>query len=337
MKHTLLAFMFFLSGSLHSQSWRDFKAYYPIHIKPSIGYLSSMNDTESIVFDAKPVVYYSFWNNIRQRITDTLQKPGNTIYATFQPHIRMYDETSLPVKTPSYRVGLGWQHLRERDNRDFWIIGIETGHYSNGQSGCSFNRDFDDETPDCDAFLRTITSTSNLSALLNRDNGNFSTNWTKLSFNYRINTFRKDDRPRITHSLNASYELYHNNLLGVFDIGGFSRFDIGIYGKHRFHLGYELIHNYSSKLRYSLEAKATYIATPHEFINPFRGELSFIWYPGNLDFGVFTTLVTGHDNYNYRFVDSGNQIGFGVIWDWFAPVNRAHSKLLDELEYIDDL
>lgn len=313
-----------------------FKEYYPIHVKPSLGYLSSMNDYETILFEAKPVVYYSFWNNMRSRMQDTTYKentstykPGNTIYALFQPQIRMYDETSLPVKTPSYRAALGWQFLKKRTNDDFYSIALETGHYSNGQSGCIFASGLIDETPECEAAHALITPETNLSELLNRKNGNFSTNWTKLAFNYRFNIFKDNGKPRMAHSLLASWEYYHNDMLGLIDIGGFSDFNLGIYGRNRFNLSYEFIHTYSGKVRYSVEFKTEYISNPHPFVAPLRGEITGILYPGNLDFGIYLTYVNGHDNYNYRFVDSGNQFGIGIIWDWFAPLDRSTAKIMD--------
>lgn len=334
MKNTIFSILILLGINIsHSQSWKGYKEYYPIHTKPSIGYMSSMNSTEGIVFDAKPFVYYSFWNNMRSRITDSLYKPGNTIYFLFQPHLRMYDEKSLPVKMPTYRAALGWQILKERrSNNDFYVLGFESGHYSNGQSGCAFATGITDETSACNNVLASITPQSNLSLLLNRDNGNFSTNWSKVSFNYRINKTKEGGKPRIAHSISAAYELYHNKLLGLFNIGGYSDFDIKIYGRHRFNIGYEFIHTYSAKTRYSFEVKGEYISNPHNFIKRFRGEALVVWYPGNLDFGIYATYVSGHDNYNYRFVDSGNQISFGFIWDLFAPISREHAKVLKKRE-----
>jgi len=77
-----------------------FKEYYPIHIKPSISYLSGLNKYEDILFDAKPTVYYSFYNNMRYKTQNDPEGLHHTIYVLFQPQIRMYSEKSLPVKTP---------------------------------------------------------------------------------------------------------------------------------------------------------------------------------------------------------------------------------------------
>ena len=311
-----------------------FKDYYPIHSKPNIGYLSSMNEFEDIIFDAKPVVYYSFWNNMQERIKELSNRQANAIYVLFLPHLRMYNEASLPVKTPSYKAGLGWQQLRKLENDDFFSFAVESGHYSNGQSGCAFARRLVDGTLECNAVLSTIDLQSNLSQLLNRSNGNFSTNWTKASLNYRINTFRSNGRPRVAHSVSASWELYHRRLLGLIDIGGYSDFDINIYGRNRFKVGYEFVHTYNGGIRYSAACNFTYINKPHPWVEPWRFEATGILYLGNKDFGIYGTYIRGHDNYNYRFVDSGEQFGIGIVWDWFAPVDRASAKLLDRKEEV---
>ncbi|AXG71652.1 hypothetical protein KORDIASMS9_03909 [Kordia sp. SMS9] len=307
-----------------------FNDFYPIAVKPALGYLSNMNSQEDIIFDAKPVVYYSIINDIIERMQSDDNKAGNAFYLSFQPHIRMYAENSKPVKTPSYRILFGWQHMIKTKSNNFFTWAIESGHYSNGQSGCAFLSGEEDESMPCTDFHATITDESNLSELLNRTNGNFSTNTTKLSLNFRFNELNGDDQPFKIHSFTASWELYHNRFFGLFDFGGYSDFDIRIYGRHRFGLGYEYIYQVKPKLRYAIEQKFEIIQGAHPFVEPVRSETTFTVYPFNRDIGFFATYVYGHDNYNYRFVDSGNQLGFGVSWDLFQPfqISRAKMKAL---------
>lgn len=303
-----------------------FNDFYPIATRPSVGYLSNMNSEEDILFDAKPVVYYSIINTIIENMQADENKAGNAFYITFQPHIRMYAENSKPVKTPSYRFLFGWQHMIKTKSNNFFTWAIETGHYSNGQSGCAFLSGEEDESMACTDFHAMIDDTSNLSDLLNRSNGNFSTNTTKLSLNFRFNELNASDEPYKIHSFTGSYELYHNLFFGLFDFGGYTPFDINIYGRHRFGLGYEYVHQCKPNLRYSLEQKFQLIQGSHPFVEPLRSETTFTIYPFNRDIGFFATYVYGHDNYNYRFVDSGNQIGFGVSWDLFQPFQISRAK-----------
>lgn len=315
------------TSSTTKESVSGFKEYYPIHVKPSLGYLSNISQYEDILFDAKPVVYYSVYNNMKQRMQSNSSKIGYAAYATFQPHIRMYSENSLPVKTPSYKILLGFQGLIKTKNDNFFAFALESGHYSNGQSGCSFAHGLEDETDECAAVHATIDDDSDLSALLNRSNGNFSTNITKLSANFRLNDFDKVDKPYKIHSFTASWEWFHNNMFGLFDKGGYTPFDISIYGRHRFALEYEYIRTYPSGFRQTIGLKGRVIQGAHPFVKPFRGEIQYTFYPFpfNRDIGLFITGITGHDNYNYRFVDARNQISIGVTWDWFTPfeIKRA--------------
>ncbi len=258
------------------------------------------------------------------------KRRSDAIYITFQPHIRMYAENSKPVKTPSYRILLGWQQLYKTKNNNFFAWAFETGHYSNGQSGCAFLAGEDDETMPCTDFHATITDDSNLSELLNRKNGNFSTNTTKLSVNFRFNNLNKFDKPYKVHSFTASWELYHNKFIGLLDFGGYTDFDINIYGRNRFGLGYEYIHVWKPKLRYSIEQKIELIQGAHPFVEPLRSETTFTLYPFDRDIGIFASYIYGHDNYNYRFVDSGNQISIGVSWDWFTPFQIKRAELIRE-------
>ncbi|QHI34898.1 hypothetical protein IMCC3317_02430 [Kordia antarctica] len=307
-----------------------FTDYYPIVVKPTFGFLTNNNAKEDILFDAKPTVYYSIYNDMRSVMQNSIEKPSDAIYITFQPHIRMYAEDSKPVKTPSYRFMFGWQRLVKTKSNNFFAWAVESGHYSNGQSGCAFLAGEDDESVACTDFHATITDDTNLSDLLNRNNGNFSTNTTKFSFNFRFNNLNEFDKPYKVHSFTTSWELYHNRFLWLFDFGGFSDFDINIYGRNRFSLGYEFVHAWKPDLRYAFEQKFEIIQGAHPFVEPLRSETTLTLYPFDSNIGIFASYIYGHDNYNYRFVDSGNQISVGISWDWFTPFQIKRAEKIRE-------
>lgn len=311
-----------------------FKQLYPIGDNPNIGYKTSMvPKKETILFEANPILRMSLYNNMYDSIVGR-KSQATALYLGFRPQLRMYSDRSKPVKMPSYRISiLGFQKLfrlkMEGESQSFFAFSLESGHYSNGQSRCAYNSDIDDGTVSCDSVFATLTPTSNLSDLLNRSSGNFSTNYTEIIANYQL-ICETDNYyvPKTRMSVKLGYTRYHDLLLGLADIGGYSADDIKIYGKNRIQAGAEFVHaipkrNCLKKClkidRYSLSTAIEYISKPHPWVNPMRFEATGTVYWSN-NLGFFISFITGHDNYNYRFVDSGSQIFTGITFDVFPPI-----------------
>ncbi|MEM9687401.1 MAG: hypothetical protein AAF934_10850 [Bacteroidota bacterium] len=320
----VFVFLTLLCNAQKERAFNTFKGYYPIAERPTLSFGLGNNDYEEILFDAKPNVYYGIINTMARRLAADNRSLGDAVYVTFQPHIRMYAENSKPVKTPSYKFLVGWQRLLRVGNDDFFTFVIESGHYSNGQSRCAFDPDLEDETEVCSALYATFTDQTDLAALLNRSTGNFSTNLTRLALNYRFNRFNASNRPTLIHSFTVNYRLLHNNFWGLFDFGGYAPHDIAIYGRHNIRASYEFIHSYK-KIRYSIMAQADVLPDAHASVEPLRLEGMAAIYPLDTDMGFFVSYTYGHDNYNYRFLDSFHRLSFGVVWDWFRPfeIQRA--------------
>ena len=301
------------------QEFVDFIQVYPVGEDPDINYKTSYIKSETILFEANPIVRYSFTNNIMKGLGNN-KTHVRAYYISFTPQIRMYTDNSLPVKMPSYRVLLGSQHVfRYKDN--LLSISLESGHYSNGQSGSAFSELYDDGSPQSDSIYKLITPQTDLSALLNRKSGNFSTNLTELILNYRLNKLDEDYTPRRIHSFKLGAVLYHDRFLHLFNFGGYSDADILIYGRVRWQLGYEYTQVKASGLRYTAFQNIELITGPHQSVNPFRGETGGRIYPflKMRAFGFFAKYIYGHDNYNYRFVDAGSQFIIGMTWSFFPP------------------
>lgn len=305
--------------------------YFPIGEEPNIRWMSSYTPQESILFEANPTVRFSFFNNI----ADTLRKKehhSETWYVAVRPKLRMYTDNSLPVKTPSYRVFFGTQHMfmlpgsqPDTGKLEFISFSMESGHYSNGQSGCAFSKDIQDETLACDSVYSLITPQSDLSDILNRETGNFSTNMTEVILDYRKYKIGTDNVPISMNAYKFGYTLFHDRFLFLGNFGGHSSQDIAIYGRHRLLAGYERMDIWKWKketdFRISFKQTMEFIADPHEHVNPFRFESMITVYPipASPAVGFLISYIYGHDNYNYRFVDSGHQVSFGVSWDQFPP------------------
>ncbi len=345
-KNFVILFSLFLAGlDVHAQE--IFNALYPIGDNPSVGYKSNMVKNENILFEANPILRMYFYNNIRKKLMnnkDSERNHASTMYLAFRPQLRMYTDNSRPVKMPSYKISiLGYQHIfpylkTKHGNYNFFAFSLESGHYSNGQAKSAFDPNIDDGTPENDSLFNTITSTTNLSQKLNRVSGNFSTNYTELILNYRWidSDLNESYEPKRIWSFKGGLNYYHNDLLFLADIGGYSESDIKIYGRYRFVGGIEYMHRLSEPFCVIKSSKCTckegcfcidrftysfnfeYIATPHPFVNPLRTELTATVYFKN-NVGLFVSYIYGHDNYNYRFVDSGHQFFGGLTFDIFPP------------------
>jgi len=120
-----------------------------------------------------------------------------SVFGTFLLRLRMFDEDSNPVRTPSYMpkatIQLAWmKNLSSADPEDapteflrgpveMWLINaIPYGHHSNGQNGCLFEAQVRIES-ECEPQQPPATSASDI----NTENGSFSTNYIRLGLEYR--------------------------------------------------------------------------------------------------------------------------------------------------------
>lgn len=283
---------------------------------------------EPYIFEAAPILRMPFYNNIQDRFLDHSNCRASSTYFSFRPQLRMFKTNSKPVRTPSYKIGLGHQHIfRVKDEsaspgttRGYGGFSFETGHFSNGQAGAAFSDLYADGSPESDSLYRLITPQTDLSRILNRYSGNFSTNYTEIILKYCF-IFRQDSDNYITRSLalETGYTRYHNNLLYLFDIGGFTENDIRIYGRNFFTLNIEFMNALQVPClsfldRYELRVGSEYIRKPHPWVNPFRLEISASVFTRQ-DLGIFISYAAGHDNYNYRFVDNIQHLRIGIQYD----------------------
>jgi hypothetical protein len=338
MKQAILFTLLMICIAHHSFSQKGFTGfvqYYPISEDPSIGYKTTYVSQETLLFEGNPVVRYSLYNNFVKRLlsskAETWKDHPQAWYISFRPQIRMYNDSSMPVRTPSYRILLGTQHLFRRGDNTI-AFSLESGHYSNGQTGSSFSDKFTDGSKEGDSLYTLIADETNLSDILNRRSGNFSTNLTEFIVSHHWNKMDDDRYPERVHALSAGLTLYHDNFLGIFPFGGYSEPDIKIYGRTRWMLGYDFTKVWIKKnkkpIRLSISERIELINGAHKSVNPFRSETVATVYPfpGSATTGFYLGFITGHDNYNYRFVDSGSQLTVGISWASFPPVEHRKTK-----------
>lgn len=338
-----LLFMGVLVSVSSKDGFSGFKGVYPMGDQANIRYMTSLNSSETILFEANPVMRYSFYNNFIDRLMDTSSDKSDfssALYIVFKPQLRMYTEESMPVKMPSYRVQVGWQMLKElsfrlteKTDQTFLGFSLEHGHYSNGQTGGAFAEGYSDGSPESNAAYDSIGSSTELSEIVNRINGNFSTNLTEFILSFKSLDLDNRKYMEKMFSLDFGYTLYHKFLLipGLITAGGFSDNDIDIYGRHRLLISGEyaslidkenFVHNKLKVNKIFININIERILGAHDSINPFRYELkSTLFYtffpPG---FGIITGIIYGHDNYNLRFVDDGFQFFAGFTWENFSRI-----------------
>jgi hypothetical protein len=330
----LICFTAFCMTAMGQKNSSEYIQVYPIGDDPNIRGMSSYRPEETILFEANPIVRFSVYNNFLKRLMND-SCHAQAWYISVRPQFRMYTDNSLPVKTPSYRVLLGTQHLFRLPDpgsaarkEHFLGFSLESGHYSNGQSGCAFSETVEDGSPQCDSVYNLLTPETDLSKMLNRRSGNYSTNLTELIFSYRIYTIDGNNCPMNGHIANAGIMLYHDRFLGIGNFGGYSDNDIKLYGRWRYLAGYEYMHVFKNGegTRISLKENMEWIAGAAEQVNAFRNEVIVTWYPfpKSRALGFFAGYIYGHDNYNFRFVDSGHQGFIGITWTQFPPIQLTN-------------
>lgn len=350
----LLSFAISTYSYAIAQTWDYHKLYkqiYPISENANINWKSStMVNSETILFEANPNVRFSISNNIAHRFMGTNENKyrGHAIYLAYNPQLRMYTDNSVPVKMPSYRILLGYQQIFRihcKKNYNFLSYSIESGHYSNGQSGSTFSRIFPDASTGSNHIIDSLNANpkANLSNVLNRVDGEFATDLTEAIICYRINDkIDGENIPSRTYALKLGATLFHDKFLFLLPFGGYSDNLIKIYGYLRYKAGIERTWVFNKNRKYicyfknkkefdenindnvktynydrlTTSLNFEYIQGAHQFVNPCRLVGTVSYFLPN-DFGFFVSGIYGHDDYNIRFVDSGWQLSIGCAWNAF--------------------
>lgn len=307
-----------MGKNFYTYNYKRFSQFYERE-NPVVGWKSKMYDKEAMLFDFQPILTLGIFNNFDKRLNRD-KGLGMSYYFAFRPHFRMYNKNSTPVSTPSYRIFIGVRHMYRLNQKHYIGVGLESGHYSNGQPDCALMGGGDDGSAACDSLYALLTKESNLSEMINRRNGDYSTNLSQLTVNYRyVPHFDRYNQPQQVHSLSVGIERYHDFFFGIIDVGGFGANAIKTYGKWRFLTTYTYSYQWLSGYRVSLDEDIEIIQGAHPWVNPFRSKTTAtIYFPRHL--GFYMQYIYGHDDYNLRFVDSGHQCGVGFTWDMFAPI-----------------
>ena len=212
---------------------------------------------------------------------------------TPQVIIRMYQEESSPVKTPSYMPQLTvYYNLRKKNKACSLNIFGKFAHHSNGQDGPFYLENGD----------------------LNIENASFSTNY----FEAGIIKTDFSDRFNAVKFFSSSIEI-HPKGLTIEDLHG-------IYGLYKWNNIFSIFklpstNDKDKKASLSLKGKVSYTMGEFNDLNTFafdRISTSFtvFYHPKFLDeIGFFVQFYHGYDYYNIYFNNQRTMLRFGIMTD----------------------
>lgn len=207
--------------------------------------------------------------------------------------IRMYQEESFPVRTPSYmpQITIYYLLLDNADSRSLSLYG-RAGHHSNGQDGDFYTEE----------------------GAINLKTGNFATNYFELgliktNLNSRFNAYQ---------FFKSSFEIHPN--------GGIQEELKGIYSRYRWHNAFSIFklksvdnHNESQKPTISVKGEFTWMFGDYNQLETFSTDrlnlnLTFYYHPKSLeDIGLFVEYYHGSDYYNMYFDHRLDILRFGLM------------------------
>ena len=250
---------------------------------------------------------------------------GYQISATPMVRLRMFDQTSNPVRTPSYMPKATVQFARFRnvspatdaDSEEFnrgpiemWLVDtIPFGHHSNGQDGCLFTSQARNADGDC------IVVAPTPEPIVNKKDGSFSTNYIQATVHYgRLYLDRvagQEDLAtrwewRIGGGVQVNPEGY---------VGGSIKPELSeLYGPTRLLFSASTAHRDAWRCgRLAGEAQFQYMTTPPPDVMNLITQLEGACHPRNWGgAGVFVRFYHGQDYYNLGFAESITRVMFGM-------------------------
>ena len=249
-----------------------------------ITFPTDIGNIEPLWFEGNVIPNFYIRQNKNSRLMGVL---------TPQIIIRMYQEESFPVRTPSYLPQLTLYYLlNEKANSQNLSLYGRVGHHSNGQ--------------DNDFFLEDGS--------INLKSGDFSTNFLELGL---IKT-------NISTRFNA-YQFFKTSF-EIHPKGFIQEELVGIYSQYRWHNSFSIFKLASDKNQldsqkpnFSIKGETTWMFGDYNNFETFSVErlnlsLTFYYHPKFLeDIGIFVQYYHGSDYYNMYFNHRLDVLRFGIM------------------------
>jgi len=240
---------------------------------------------EPLIFEGNVIPNFMIRKNKESRLMAVL---------TPQIIIRMYNEFSLPVKTPSYMPQITMYYLMgNKSKKSLTTLFGRFAHHSNGQR---------DDTLLADGSV-------------NLESGNFSTNY--LEFGGILTSLNKNTNAVVF--LKSSFEYHPENETHLLLDGKYSRFRWNSKFS-AFKLPREKTEG-KKKASRSLDIKTTWLfgdlaGTPTFSMDRLQASVTFSYFPDFLEeIGFFVQFYHGKDYYNIYFDQNRTMLRFGIMTD----------------------
>lgn len=251
---------------------------------------------------------------------------GYQVSTTPMVKLRMFDETSNPVRTPSYMPKGTFQLARfqnvskssDSDSNEFnqgpvamWLIDtIPFGHHSNGQNGCLFTSEARDAEGECQETMASATK------IVNKENGSFSTNYIEaMAFYGRMyldseGAAAGEFATRWEWRAGVGIQLNPEGYVG----GSITPELSDLYGATRVLAGAMTAHRDTWRCgRSALEVRLQYLTDAPAGIPSLITQAEGACFPKRWGgAGLFVRIYHGQDYYNLGFAEKITRLQFGV-------------------------
>lgn len=210
---------------------------------------------------------------------------------TAQIIIRMYNEESYPVRTPSYIPQVSFYYeANKKEALNYLVLFGKIAHHSNGQDGDFYNED----------------------SSINLQSGNFATNFFEVGF---LKT-AYSNRLKAIKTIKSSIEIHPKSWMLQELKGEFS----GLRWHNSFtSFKFPLNNDENDRANFSLKAETMLLLDNFNDLDIFdldriNANLTFYYHPKFLqDIGLFIQIYHGYDYYNIYFKRRLSIIRFGIM------------------------
>lgn len=312
-----------------------------VSLKPDGSFVFNHTDG-GLVFEAQVAPDVQIVGNMATQLAKVLEpeRPtvrGYSLFATPMFRLRMFNEDSNPVRTPSYmpKVSLQFAWLKNlstdtepstRHNGPIRMIvmhSVPFGHHSNGQNGCLM---IGQERPDCEPKETSVPFVRRF----NTENGSFSTNYVRGGVSYHRLFPRGDTAEGDSEDLGwTTKRAWSAGLSAEFNpkrfVGGSLSDELRlVYGDKRFDFQLDgairdlRVRLWRLKFSCGRAAASGSIRYIHRTLSTLRlgGNAEALCLPkGWGGAGLFVRYVDGQDYYNLNFATRIKRLQFGFTFD----------------------